>query len=136
MLGIIICLLMNMYLIIELSLLIQGRVEEEKLNSYDVHFYAPCKEEIEEEVRKEGSFKLDRLDMLVIKREEENSSSSGSYGTAVARTVRAIQESMISHHFGEHILDCLFDTYANLVDQEMSKQEIRPLTFLLVLTKL
>uniref|UniRef100_A0A7C9DKQ2 Jasmonate O-methyltransferase n=2 Tax=Opuntia streptacantha TaxID=393608 RepID=A0A7C9DKQ2_OPUST len=119
-----------------IDLISQGRVEEEKLNSYDVHFYAPCKEEIEEEVRKEGSFKLDRLDMLVIKREEENSSSSGSYGTAVARTVRAIQESMISHHFGEHILDCLFDTYANLVDQEMSKQEIRPLTFLLVLTKL
>lgn len=119
------------------DLISQGRVEEEKLNSYDVHFYAPCKEEIEEEVRKEGSFKLDHLDMLVIKREEETSSSkSGSYGMAVARTVRAIQESMLSHHFGEHILDCLFDTYANLVDQEMSKQEIRPLTFLLVLTKL
>ncbi|KAL2906700.1 Salicylate carboxymethyltransferase [Bienertia sinuspersici] len=115
-------------------LISKGEVEEEKLNSYDVHFYAPSKEEIEEEVRKEGSFKLVRMEMFQIEREGTN--NVVSYGMAVASTVRAIQESMISHHFGEHILDSLFNTYAQLLDQEMAKQEIRPITFLLVLNKI
>lgn len=114
-------------------LISQGRVEAEKLDSYDVHFYAPSKEEIEEQVRKEGSFKMDRLEMFLIERGEEKGLIS--YGNAVANTVRAIQESMISHHFGDHILDELFDIYARLVDEEMSKQDIRPVNFLLLLTK-
>ncbi|KAK9749647.1 hypothetical protein RND81_02G140800 [Saponaria officinalis] len=114
-------------------LISKGLVKEEKVNSYDVHFYAPSKEEIHEEVRKEGSFKLARLEMFEIERDEE--SYGGSYGIAVARTVRAIQESMIIHHFGEDILDVLFDTYGKLVDEEMGKQEIRPITFVIVLSK-
>ncbi|KAL9241655.1 hypothetical protein vseg_015742 [Gypsophila vaccaria] len=115
-------------------LISKGLVLEEKVNSYDVHFYAPSKEEIQEEVRKEGSFNLDRFEMFEIERDEESHGGS-SYGVAVARTVRAIQESMIIHHFGEDILDALFDTYAELVDEEMGKQEIRPITFVIVLSK-
>ncbi|KAH9606447.1 hypothetical protein KSS87_002845 [Heliosperma pusillum] len=110
-------------------LISKGLIPEEKLNTYDVHFYAPSKEEIQEEVRKEGSFKMARFEMFEIERNEEN------YGVVVARTVRAIQESMISHHFGEEILDDLFDAYAQLIDEEMSKQDIRPVTFVLVLSK-
>ncbi|XP_057530354.1 probable methyltransferase TCM_000336 [Amaranthus tricolor] len=115
-------------------LISKGEIEEEKLNSYDVHFYAPSQEEIEEEVGKEGSFKLVHLEKFQIEREKGNNGIS--YGVAVASTVRAIQESMISHHFGQHILNSLFDTYAHLVDEEMSKQEIRPITCLLVLNKI
>ncbi|GAV57247.1 Methyltransf_7 domain-containing protein, partial [Cephalotus follicularis] len=59
-----------------------------------------------------------------------------SYGKAVAMTVRAIQESMICHHFGEGILDTLFDDYGRVIDEEMDKEEIKPVTFVLVLKKL
>ncbi|XP_074308913.1 putative methyltransferase TCM_000336 [Silene latifolia] len=110
----------------------KGLIPEEKLNSYDVHFYAPSKEEMQEEVRKEGSFKMVRFEMFEIERDENY---GDNYGVDVARTVRAIQESMISHHFGEDILDDLFDTYAKLIDEEMSMQDIRPVTFVLVLNK-
>lgn len=115
-------------------LISKGQVEEEKLNSYDVHFYAPSKEEIEEEVRKEGSFDLVNFEKFNIEREQKG--DAVTYGIAVSSTVRAIQESMISHHFGKHILDSLFSTYAQVVDEEMSKQDIRPITFLLVLSKI
>ncbi|RVW13487.1 probable methyltransferase TCM_000336 [Vitis vinifera] len=109
-----------------------GEVEEEKLHSYAVNFYAPTKEEIEEEVRREGSFELDRVEMFEI---EKDGADDMSYGTQVARTVRAIQESMISLHFGEGIADSLFENYGRLVDEEMAKEDIRPITFLLVLRK-
>lgn len=116
------------------KLVSKGEVEKEKLDSYDVHFYAPSKKEIEEHVRKEGSFGLDRLEMFEV--ESDTKLNGGSHGTAVAMTVRAIQESMICHHFGERILDHLFDIYGRMVDEEMAKEEIRPITFALVLRKL
>ncbi|KAI9113533.1 hypothetical protein K1719_015460 [Acacia pycnantha] len=115
------------------TLVSKGDVEEEKVDSYDVHFYAASREEIEEQVRKEGSFELERIEISEIERKEE---VEGSYGTVIAKTVRAIQESMISNHFGEGILDALFEEYARLVDEEMEKQEIKPINFVVVLKKL
>ncbi|MBA0570106.1 hypothetical protein Golob_003792 [Gossypium lobatum] len=112
----------------------QGEIEEEKLDCYDVHFYAASRNEIEEEVRREGSFELERVEMFEIEREVQRGES---YGTAVAMTVRAIQESMLYNHFGNGInLDALFNNYGKMIDQEMAKQEIKPITFLLVLKKL
>lgn len=111
----------------------QGEIEEEKLDDYDVHFYAPSKEELEEEVRSEGSFQMEQLEMYEIEKDVAN---DVSYGSAVAMTVRAIQESMISHHFGEGIVDGLFEHYGRMVDKEMAIQDIRPITFIVVLRKL
>ncbi|KAK1568318.1 hypothetical protein Q3G72_023049 [Acer saccharum] len=62
-----------------------------------------------------------------------------SYGFAVAMTVRATQEVMLRHHFDlevDGVLDTLFEIYGNMVDEEMTKEEIEPFTFLLVLRKL
>ncbi|GAV76914.1 Methyltransf_7 domain-containing protein [Cephalotus follicularis] len=115
------------------SLVSQGKIEKEKVESYDVHFYAPSKDEIEEEMKREGSFGMDRFEMFEI---ERNDKAGESYGKAVAMTVRAIQESMICHHFGEGILDTLFDDYGRVIDEEMDKEEIKPVTFVLVLKKL
>lgn len=105
------------------------------MDSYDVHFYAASREEIEEGVRKEGSFETERVEMCDLE-SREGEEEGESYGKAVARTVRAIQESMISNHFGDSILDSLFHIYAALVDQEMAKQDIQPITFVVVLRKL
>lgn len=114
-------------------------MEEEKLDSYDVHFYAPSKEDVEDAVKREGSFVLERLEMFEMEKEvggDVNGGKMMSYGRRVAMTVRAIQESMMTHHFGGAILESLFEEYGRLVDEEMAKQEIRPITFAVVLRKL
>ncbi|XVF59669.1 hypothetical protein PTKIN_Ptkin07bG0294300 [Pterospermum kingtungense] len=112
----------------------QGEIEQEKLDSYDVHFYAPSTSEIEGEVRREGSFQVERLEMFEIEREVKGGES---YGTAVAMTVRAIQESMLCTHFGDGLdLDNLFNNYGKIVDEEMGKEEIKPITFVVILKKL
>lgn len=119
---------------------LKGEVEEEKVDSYDTHFYAASREEIEDEVRREGSFELERIEMCeTLERNEEDNNiknNNESCGMLLAMTVRAIQESMISNHFGEAILDALFDIFATLVDQEMAKEDIKPITFAVVLKKL
>ncbi|KAF5960990.1 hypothetical protein HYC85_002199 [Camellia sinensis] len=109
-----------------------GKVEKDRLDSYEAHFYAPSKEELEDETRREGSFEMDRLEMVEMGRDVEDSKS---YGMAVAKAVRAIQESMISHHFGEGIVDSLFQQYERLVVEEMAREEMITVSFVIVLGK-
>ncbi|KAK8717578.1 hypothetical protein V6N13_044839 [Hibiscus sabdariffa] len=108
--------------------------EREKLDSYEVHFYAPSRDEIEDEVRREGSFEIGKLEMFEIEREVKNGESPG---TALAMTARAVQQSMLCDHFGNGIdLDNLFNNYAKMVDEEMAKEDIKPISFVVVLKKL
>ncbi|XP_073135963.1 probable methyltransferase TCM_000336 [Henckelia pumila] len=118
------------------TLVSQGEVPEEKLESYEVHFYAPSMEEVEEQVTEEGSFKVEVVEMYEIDKDAGNCSS---YGVAVAKTVRSIQESMLVNHFGETLmLDKLFHHYATLVNQHMLKRDndISSITIALVLSKI
>ncbi|KAL3637443.1 hypothetical protein CASFOL_018611 [Castilleja foliolosa] len=116
-------------------LVIEGEIEEEKLDSYDVQFFAPSKEELEDEVKKEGSFKVEQIEVFEI---EKDGGDCPSYGMAVARAVRSIQESMIAHHFGlnDAVMNKLFDNYGRLLDQELAKDDIMSINTLLLLTKL
>lgn len=100
------------------------------VESYDVHFYEPCKQEIEDIVRKEGSFELERFE--IVEKEIDLSFS----GVAMAKAVRAVQQSMISHHFGEGIMDELFDEYAKLLDKEIATKNYKVIHIAVVLTKL
>ncbi|KAI9115721.1 hypothetical protein K1719_013390 [Acacia pycnantha] len=114
----------------------KGEVEEEKVDSYEVPFYAASREEIEEAVRREGSFQVERL-VVSISETDHDAEGGISRGKRVAMAVRAIQESIITNHFGDSLqLDSLFDTYASLLDQQFAMQEIQLLTFVLVLRKL
>ncbi|CAH1413591.1 unnamed protein product [Lactuca virosa] len=115
------------------TLVSQGEVKQEKVDGYDSHFYAPSRDELEEEVKKDGCFKMELFEMFEM---ERNSGAYMSHGTAVARTVRAIQESMISRHFGVEILDNLFENYGKLIDEEMGIEDIKPISFITVLRKL
>lgn len=101
-----------------------------------MNFYAPSKEELEDEVRKEGSFKIEVIEKFEADKVVGGNYTSLSYGVAVAKAVRSIQEPMIVHHFGEDILDNLFQLYGKLVDQELRKDDISSITIALVLTKL
>ncbi|KAI4331414.1 hypothetical protein MLD38_029604 [Melastoma candidum] len=116
------------------ELVLRGKVEQEKLNSYEVPFYAPSMDEVEREIAREGSFEMTEFEMFE-QEGEEGIVGGKSYGTTVANTVRAIQAPMIANHFGDGIIDDLFMEYARLVDEEMAVEEIRPVTFHLVLTR-
>ena len=112
----------------------QGVVEQEKVDAYNVPFYAPSMEEVEEEVRREGSFRLDYAQTYEI-----SLSSSGDAredGRTVSMAIRAIQESMLSHHFGADVVDALFHRYTDRVTESMERQEVKSLQIGVVLTRL
>ncbi|TVU35418.1 hypothetical protein EJB05_17306, partial [Eragrostis curvula] len=89
-----------------------GLVDQEKVDAYNAPFYAPSPQEIEEEVRREGSFSLDSVQTF-----ETNLSVTGDAqrdGTMLSMGMRAIQEPMLSHQFGPDIMDALFHKLTEL----------------------
>lgn len=116
------------------ALVSRGLVEQDKVDAYNVPFYAPSIQEVEEEVRREGSFRLDHVQTYEI-----NLSSSGDAkedGRTVSMAIRAIQESMLSHHFGPDIVDALFHKYTELVTESMEREQVKSVQIGVVLTRM
>lgn len=107
-------------------------VDEEKVDTYNVPFYAPSTKEIEAEVGREGSFEIDFIQAY-----ELNTSTGDPHKDAriTSMAIRAIQESMITHHFGEGIVDKLFQIYSGLLSEFLVKQELNCPLLIAVLRK-
>lgn len=104
----------------------QGIIPEEKVDSFNTPYYAPCAEEVKLEIEKDGSLIMDRLEAFEIDWDGgvdvvSNSIERQSSGQRVAKTIRAVVESMIESHFGRDIMDDLFRRYAKMVDNHLSK---------------
>ncbi|KAE9456689.1 hypothetical protein C3L33_11405, partial [Rhododendron williamsianum] len=100
-----------------------GLVEEEKIDSFNAPYYAPCPEELKFVVQTDGSFLVDRLETFEFYWEDQMKTEFEelSSGQRVAKTVRAVVESMLECHFGREILDVLFRRYGEIVDDHLSR---------------
>lgn len=56
-------------------------------------------------------------------------------GERVARTIRAVVESMLESHFGCHIMDDLFRRYAQIVEDHLSKTRAKYINLVVSLVK-
>ncbi|KAE8057149.1 hypothetical protein FH972_013862 [Carpinus fangiana] len=108
-----------------MSMVSEGLIPEEKVDTFNAPYYAPCAEEVKLEIQKEGSFIMDRLEAFDIDWDGGvdacNSIETLSSGQRVAKTIRAVVESMLEPHFGREIMDDLFRRYAKMVDNHLSK---------------
>lgn len=111
----------------------QGLAEQEKVDAYDVPFYAPSLREIKEVVSKEGSFSLNCVRTYEA---THGGSDAKRDGKMLAMTARAVHESMMSHHFGPGIVEPLFHKYGELVAQFMETGEVKSVQIGVVLTRL
>ncbi|KAI8549620.1 hypothetical protein RHMOL_Rhmol06G0039300 [Rhododendron molle] len=100
-----------------------GLVEEEKIDSFNAPYYAPCPEELNLVVQTDGSFLVDRLETFEFYWEDQMKTEFEelSSGQRVAKTIRAVAESMIESHFGKEILDVLFRRYGEIMDDHLSR---------------
>ncbi|KAL4185727.1 hypothetical protein AMTRI_Chr10g232140 [Amborella trichopoda] len=110
------------------NLVSKGLVEEEKLDSFDLPFYDPSAQEVEEEVKREGSFTIARFEQLPIAPWGANKS-----GKDLALTMRAVVEPLVKYHFGEELMDMLFEEYAQLLQFEINGGKKKHVHFVLVL---
>ncbi|XP_057975744.1 probable jasmonic acid carboxyl methyltransferase 2 [Malania oleifera] len=113
-----------------MSLVSEGRVEEEKVDTFIAPFYAPSLEEVRAEIEEEGSFVIDRLEAIEIDWNigGDDSSTISNFsaendhtrrlqklatGCRMAKMIRVVVESMIEYHFGfgGDVMDDLFQRY-------------------------
>jgi anthranilate O-methyltransferase len=103
----------------------QGRVEKEKLDSFNLPFYAPSMDEVKEVIRRSELFGINHAELFESNWDPHDDVDGGLVldgirsGGNVARCIRAVVEPLIVHHFGEHILDDLFETFAQNVAKHL-----------------
>ncbi|GMI96819.1 jasmonic acid carboxyl methyltransferase [Hibiscus trionum] len=126
-----------------MSLAREGRIEEDKVDSFNAPYYAPCTEEIKEEIQKEGSFTIDLLEGFEIDWDggvvTDIHTPQGKLlvGQRVANTIRAVVESMLVSHFGieADVMDDLFIRFADMVGTHLSKSRTKYINLAMVLIK-
>ncbi|XP_022950796.1 salicylate carboxymethyltransferase-like [Cucurbita moschata] len=120
----------------------EGVVEKEKMDSFNIPVYMPSLAEVEAEVLREGRFVIESLQISRINwnlsTNELNGSSKESVksGYNFAKCIRSVAEGLIVRHFGEEIIDTLFNRYAEIIADHMSKQNIHNINFTASLTRI
>ncbi|KAL2927034.1 Salicylate carboxymethyltransferase, partial [Bienertia sinuspersici] len=84
-----------------------GLIEEEKLNTFNVPIYLPSASELSSLVEKEGSFTLNQADTSEVNWE----------------CVRSVAEPFLVNHFGEAIIEELFERYMEILKVSMIKEK-------------
>ncbi|XP_077224777.1 putative jasmonic acid carboxyl methyltransferase 1 isoform X1 [Tasmannia lanceolata] len=105
----------------------QGVIDQDKVDSFNLPFYAPSIQELEAIVNREGSFSLDRHEVIEI--------VNFTSGQNVAKLIRAITESMLADQFGAGILDDLFRRYEHNVDVYLSNEKAIIINLVLSMTR-
>lgn len=125
-------------------------MEEEKVDSFNAPYYAPCAEELKSVLQKDESFIMDRLEAFEIDWDgggdvvDDQANIVNGFdhdqmvaisGKRVAKTIRAVVESMIEAHFGIEIMDDLFQRYTELVTNHLSKRRTKYINLVISLIR-
>lgn len=106
------------------NMVVEGYIEEEKLNTFNLPIYTSSPSELEFLVHSEGSFALDQVHASEISwdaNDHKNRSSCDQYDFAIC--LRAVVESLIVSHFGEEIIDEIFKRYREIICASMAEEK-------------
>ncbi|KAL5211510.1 hypothetical protein ABZP36_022357 [Zizania latifolia] len=115
------------------ALVQQGCVEEEKLDTFNLPFYAPSMEEVKAVVRQSELFDINHVELFESNWDPQEDDGDDSddlqlqvvdsvrSGVNVAKSIRAVLEPLVARHFGGCIVDDLFKMYAHNVAKHLEK---------------
>ena len=113
-------------------LCVQGLIEEADIDTFNLPHYNPFIEEVKAIVEKEGSFVIDRLETFEVNLDANDNEENKNYmfdkftcGKNVSRGFRAISESLLADHFGEAIIDDLFERFAERISEHLSMEKTK-----------
>ncbi|MQL82421.1 hypothetical protein Taro_014875 [Colocasia esculenta] len=118
----------------------EGYIEEEKVDSFNLPYYAPSASELESEIQSDqGSFSLKRLEIFEVPWEACQSHGEDDHGEpqhgcslvqkmtigqSMSNCLRAVLESMLASHFGGDILQDLFSRYSKVLEDRLSREKL------------
>ncbi|XP_054808242.1 S-adenosyl-L-methionine:benzoic acid/salicylic acid carboxyl methyltransferase 3-like [Prosopis cineraria] len=112
-----------------------GMLKEEEVDSFNIPQYTPSPSEVEQEIQKEGSFSINRMEVSVVNwnayddwnavdSEFSESEVVNDGGYNVTKCMRAVAEPLLISHFGEGIIEEVFKRYQEILTDRMSKEKI------------
>ncbi|XP_023543318.1 salicylate carboxymethyltransferase-like isoform X1 [Cucurbita pepo subsp. pepo] len=116
----------------------QGKIEVEKLESFNIPKYKPTPTEIEIEVAKEGSFVVDGIRVWDVSSNQFSNNALDGFKSSsdnVAKGIRAIAEPILASHFGDQIMDELFIKYGEIIADRKAKEKPSLVNVTVSLTK-
>ncbi|KAK8626801.1 hypothetical protein V6N13_134432 [Hibiscus sabdariffa] len=102
------------------DMVLEGLIEEAKLDGFNLPYYAPTCEEVKHVIRSEGSFKIRRFETYKI--DWDVNGKNGTRGENVARNIRAVAESLLGNHFTNLNMDDLFERFAKKITDYSEKE--------------
>ncbi|KAJ4982457.1 hypothetical protein NE237_033294 [Protea cynaroides] len=125
------------------DLVSQGLIEEAKVDSFNLPFHMPSHKEVEAIVCGEGSFYLDGLEIFDINWDGSDEDNNKEFkfdrftsGQKVAKLIRAVTEPLIVYHFGDSVIDVLFNRYMEYINDHLLKEEGKFVNFVISLKKM
>ncbi|KAJ8764546.1 hypothetical protein K2173_006286 [Erythroxylum novogranatense] len=122
------------------EMVLEGLIDEEKLDSFNIPQYTPSPMEVKTQVEKEGSFDIDHLEVSEVNWDAyadelnlKDAFKDGGYN--VAKCMRAVAEPLLVNHFGEAIIDEVFSRYKIIVTDHMEKERTQFVNVIVSLTK-
>ena len=120
--------------------LIQGLIEADQVDTFNIPNYTPSPPEVKMEILKEGSFTINRLEVSAVHWNHCGNELSlpkqfpgGAYN--VAKSARAVLEPLLLDHFGEAIIDEAFWLFQELIADSMSKEKTEFINVTVYLTR-
>ncbi|KAI5565797.1 hypothetical protein POPTR_014G168232v4 [Populus trichocarpa] len=107
------------------DMVLEGLIEESKLDSFNIPFYGALAEEVRDVIQAEGSFTIKRLESFHVSWDASiddryrDTMDKYTKGKFVAKRMRAIMESILARHFGDEIVDVLFQRFSIKIGEYM-----------------
>ncbi|XP_015868452.1 probable caffeine synthase MTL2 [Ziziphus jujuba] len=126
------------------DMVLEGLIEKENLDYFDLPYYAPTSKEVEMVIEAEGSFSLHGLKIFEmdwdanLKEENDNSViaiDEKTRGQFVSNYMRAVAEPILSKQFGEAIIDGFFKRFTDKVIHLMAKEKCQYVNLVISLTR-
>ncbi|KAJ1420161.1 SAM dependent carboxyl methyltransferase [Sesbania bispinosa] len=124
----------------------QGIIKEEQVDTFNIPQYTPYPSEVKLVVLNEGSFFINRLEVSEVdwnvfdkqnnfNFDSEMSETLKDGGYNVAQCMRAVAEPLLVSHFGEAIIEEVFDRYQEILADRMSKEKTKFVNVTILLTR-
>ncbi|KAK9066874.1 hypothetical protein SSX86_014197 [Deinandra increscens subsp. villosa] len=110
------------------DMVVEGLIEEEKVDSFNIPQYTPSPKEVSTEVEKEGSFMIDCVEVSKVNWDASTDHNVILFeeevqGYNMGKCMRAVAEPLVLSHFGESVIEEVFERYTNNIKISMSKEK-------------